>query len=133
MCSNAAKVSSAVLPRMRILKLNVHLNLHTYTPHQLLIRARNRSDVCSWNRIHVKATRKQVMSKRKASTGLVNADLTSPVQRWRYCCRMKMCPFYSTLAISTRLSLVLTGIYLFTYICSVRVVLLFILGHHDAL
>ena len=60
----------------------------------------------------------------------VNADLTSPVQRWSYCCRMKMCPFYSTMAISTRLSLVL--IYLFTYICSVRVVLLFILGHHDA-
>src|SRR4029434_7827120 len=36
-----------------------------------------------------------------------------------------MCPFYSTMAISTRFSLVL--IYLFTYICSVRVVILFIL------
>ena len=35
------------------------------------------------------------------------------------------------MAISTRLSLVL--IYLFTAICSVRIVLLFILGHHDAL
>src|SRR4029434_582341 len=28
----------------------VRLNLHTYTPCQLLIRARNRSDVCSRNR-----------------------------------------------------------------------------------
>src|SRR4029434_224833 len=39
-------------------------------------------------------------------------------------------PLYSTMAISMLLSLVL--IYLFTAICSVRVVLLFILGHHGA-
>src|SRR4029434_11139247 len=32
---------------MRVL---MHLNFHTYTPCQLLIRARNRSDVCSRNR-----------------------------------------------------------------------------------
>ena len=30
----------------------------------------------------------KIMSKQKASTGGLNADLTSPVQRWRYCCRM---------------------------------------------
>src|SRR4029434_3104908 len=39
----------------------------------------------------------------------------------------RMCPLYSNMPISTRLSLML--IYLFTYICSVRVVLL---EHHDA-
>src|SRR4029434_5795568 len=38
----------------------MHLNLYTYTPRQLLIRARNRSDVCSRNRPNPrKATRKQ--------------------------------------------------------------------------
>src|SRR4029434_7873164 len=73
--------------------------------------------------------RKSFLKLKARSRSPVNADLTSPVQRWRYCCRMKMCPFYSTMAISTQLSFVL--IYLFTYICSVRVVLLFILGHHE--
>src|SRR4029434_9487751 len=70
---------------MRVLVL---LNLHTYTPCQLLIRARNRSDVCSRNRPNpltfanfANATRKRVMSNRKASTGRVNAELTSMVQR----------------------------------------------------
>ena len=40
-----------------------------------------------------------------------------------------MCPFYSTMAISMRLSLIL--IYLFTAICNVRVMLLFISGHQS--
>src|SRR4029434_2261827 len=56
---------------MRVL---VDLNLHTYMPRQLLIRARNRSDVCSQNRqnpreSNSKATQSTVMSKRKANTG----------------------------------------------------------------
>src|SRR4029434_6217609 len=58
---------------MRILKLNarlMHLDLHTYTPHQLLIRARNRSDVCSQNRpkaSHVKAESEHRSSKRRSN------------------------------------------------------------------
>src|SRR4029434_8638941 len=48
-------------------------------------------------RVHTKATRKRVMSKRKVSTSKRRSNL--PVQRWRYCCRMLMCPFYSTMAI----------------------------------
>ena len=52
----------------------VLLNLHTYTPRQLLIRARNRSDVCSQNRENPresisKATQSTVMSKLKANSG----------------------------------------------------------------
>src|SRR4029434_71155 len=82
----------------------VHLDLHTYTPCQLLIRASNRRDVCSKNRQNPRESNSTVMSKRKASTGRVNADLNSPVQRWKYCCRMQMCPFYSTMAISPLLS-----------------------------
>src|SRR4029434_8214158 len=74
----------------------------------------------------------KIMSKWKANAGGAPASKSRPnslVQRWRYCCRMWMFPFYSTIAVSTRLSLVL--IYLFTYICSFRVVLLFVLGHHN--
>src|SRR4029434_8911008 len=68
----------------------VHLDMHTYTPHQLLIRAHNLSDVCSQNQQNSQSNSKAtVISKRKASTGGVNADLPSPV--WRYCGRIYMC------------------------------------------
>src|SRR4029434_102982 len=59
---------------MRVL---VHLNLHTYTPRQLLIRACNRGDWCSRNRgypregnskaSHVKAESEHRSSKRSTS------------------------------------------------------------------
>src|SRR4029434_59446 len=59
---------------MRVL---VHLNLHTYTPRQLLIRACNRGDWCSRNRLnpcernskasHVKAESEHRSSKRSTS------------------------------------------------------------------
>ena len=64
-----------VLPRMRIILhlmlVLVHLNLHTFTPRQLLIRTRNRSAVCSQNprESNSKATQSKVISKRKANTG----------------------------------------------------------------
>ena len=55
----------------------VQLDLHTYTPRQLLIRARIRSDVCSQNRpnpresnskaSHVKAESEHRSSKRKSN------------------------------------------------------------------
>ena len=119
---------------MRILKLKARSrapDLQTYTPRQLLIGARNRSDVCSRNRpnpresnskaSHVKAESEHRSSKRRSNfTGAEVEVLLQDVD----------VPFYSTMAISTRLSSVL--IYLFTYICSVLVVLLFILGHHNA-
>ena len=80
MCSYAAKVFSAVLPRKRFLKLKARSrapDLQTYTPRQLLIRARNRSDVCSQNRpnpresnskaSHVKAESEHRSSKRRSN------------------------------------------------------------------
>src|SRR4029434_5409721 len=101
----------------------VHLDLHTYTPCQLLIRASNRRDVCSKNRQNPRESNSTVMSKRKASTGRVNADLNSPVQRWKYCCRMQMCPFYSTMAISTQFKF---SAYLFIHLqCSCSLINLF--------
>src|SRR4029434_3822182 len=61
-------------------KLNrvlVHLDLHTYTPRQLLIRAHNRCDVCSRNRpnpregnskaSHVKAESEHWSRKRRSN------------------------------------------------------------------
>src|SRR4029434_5575755 len=55
----------------------MHLDLHTYTPRQLLIRARNRSDVCSRNRpnpcesnskaSHVKAESEHRSTKRRSN------------------------------------------------------------------
>ena len=76
----------------------MHLNLHTETPRQLLIRACY-CNVCTLHRQRESNLRLiKILSKQKANTG--------------------------------RLGLVL--IYLFTAICSVRVVLLFILGHYYA-
>ena len=72
---------------MRVL---VKVDLHTYTPCQLLIRARNRSDVCSQNRpnlhesnskvSHVKAESGHRSSKRRsnftgAEVGLLLQDV----------------------------------------------------------
>src|SRR4029434_1595100 len=113
------------------MRVFVHLDLHTYTPRQLSIWARNRSDVCSQNRQNPRESNSTatVMSQRQARTCPLTADRRCPRQSWSYCCRMYMCPLYSTMTISTRLSLVL--IYLFTAICSVHIVLLFMLGHHD--
>ena len=56
------------------MRVFVHLDLHTYTPRQLLIWARNRSDVCSQNRqnqceSNTKEAQSTVMSKRKSNTG----------------------------------------------------------------
>ena len=55
----------------------VHLDLHKYTPRQLLIRARNRSNVCSqnqpnpceskWKASHVKAESEHRSSKRRSN------------------------------------------------------------------
>src|SRR4029434_3663246 len=101
----------------------VHLDLHTYTHRQLLIRARNRSDVCSRNRpnlhesnskvSHVKAENEHRSSKRRSNfTGaevevlLQNVDVSI----------LFHCGYIHAIE--------LVLIYLFTYICSVRVVLL---------
>src|SRR4029434_9561328 len=90
MCSYAAKVFSAVLHRMRILKLKVRsrapgfayihavpapykgmqLKRHVHNPQTPQQRESNFRLI-------------KIMSKQKASTSGLNADLTSPVQRWR--------------------------------------------------
>ena len=73
-CSELCSPGRGFLNKKRVL---VHLNLHTYTPRQLLIRARNRSDVCSRNRpnpresnskaSHVKAESEHRSSKRRSN------------------------------------------------------------------
>ena len=53
------------------------------------------------------ATRKQLQTDQnhvKAESEHRSSKRRPNLQRWRYCCRMLMCPFYSTMAISTRLS-----------------------------
>ena len=114
------------------------LDLHTYMPRQLLIRARNRSAVCSQNQqnpreSNSKATQSTVMSKRKANTGGAQVSKLKPnftgaeVQILLQNVDVSIlfhCGYIHAIE--------LVLIYLFTYICSVRVVLLFILGHHDA-
>src|SRR4029434_4345989 len=77
MRSYAAEVFWAVLPGRVFNRALVHLNLHTYTPRQLLIRARNGCDVCSGNRpnsrkgnskaSHVKAESEHRWSKRRSN------------------------------------------------------------------
>ena len=61
----------------------MHLNLHTETPRQLLIRA------CYYAHTP-QATRKQLQRLIKiiSKQAPVNPDLISPGQRWRYCYRM---------------------------------------------
>ena len=80
MCSYAAKVFSAVLHRMRILKLKACSRAPGFAyipPRQHLIRAHNRSDVCCRNRpnpresnskaSHVKAESEHRSSKRRSN------------------------------------------------------------------
>ena len=59
----------------------MHLNLHTETPRQLLIRA------CYYAHTP-QATRKQLRRLIISKQAPVNPDLISPGQRWRYCYRM---------------------------------------------
>ena len=71
------KCSELCSPGRVFNRVLVHLNLHTYTPRQLLIRARNRCDVCSGNRpnsrkgnskaSHVKAESEHRSSKRRSN------------------------------------------------------------------
>ena len=52
----------------------------------------NWRDVCTIHRLHRQPESYfrliKIRSKWKAGTGRLNTDLTSPVQRWRYCCRI---------------------------------------------
>ena len=75
MCSYAAEVFSAVLSRMRFLTLNARSRAPEFAyihARQLLIRARNRSDVCSRNRPNPRE------SNSKAS--YVKAEKRAPVE-----------------------------------------------------
>jgi len=106
--SHTAGVFPAVLPRMRNIKLNVHSRAPVFAYRNAPpapykgMQPKRRVH----NRQTPQETRKQlqikIMSERKATTGRVNWDLT------------------------------LVLIYLFTYSCSVRGVLLYILWYHDA-
>ena len=86
------------------------------------------------DRIPAKATRKQHNRKScqsgKANTGGAQVSKRRPNFTGAEVEVLLQNVDVSTMAISTRLSLVL--IYLFTAICSVRIVILFMLGHHDA-
>src|SRR4029434_488996 len=89
----------------------MHLNLHTETPPPAPYKGML---LCAHSTGNAKLQR-LIISKQAP----VNPDLISPGERWRYCYRMYICQFYSTMAISTRLSLVV--MYLFTAISSVHI------------
>src|SRR4029434_5013365 len=100
----------------------MHLNLHTETPRQLLIRACYCS-VCTLHRQRESNFRLiKILSKRKASTGKRQPNFTGAEVELLLQNVDVSILFHYDYSISTRLSLVL--IYLFTAICSVRIVLL---------
>ena len=71
-CSQLCSPGWGFLNWTRVL---VHLDLHKYTPRQLLIRARNRSNVCSQNRPNPRE------SKSKASHVKVESEHRSSKRR----------------------------------------------------
>ena len=108
----------------------VHLDLHTYTPCQLLIRARNSSDVCSRNwpnpresnskASHVKAESGHRSSKRRSNfTGAEVEVLLQDVD-------------VSIIFHYSYINVIEFSAYLFIHFTFAVFVLLFILGHHDA-
>ena len=72
------------------------------------------------------------MSKRKASTCRVNADHFTGAEVEVLLQDVDVSILFHNGYINASELRAYLFIYLFTYICSVRVVLLFILGHHDA-
>src|SRR4029434_8532734 len=104
----------------------MHLNLHTEKPRQLLIRPCN-CNVCTLHRQRESNFRLiKIMSKQKASTGKPRPNFTgAEVEVMLQNVEVSILFHYGYI----HPSLVL--IYLFTAICSVHIVLLFMLGHHD--
>src|SRR4029434_4532615 len=95
MWSYAAKVFWAVLPRKSFLKLNVRSRAPEFSyrnappaPYKGMQLKRRAHNPQTPQQREINFRLIKIMSKWKASTGGLNADLTSPVQRWRYCCRM---------------------------------------------
>ena len=116
---------------LHLMLVLVHLNLHTFTPRQLLIRTRNRSAVCSQNprESNSKATQSKVISKRKANTGGAEVSKQRPNFTGAEVEVLLQIADVSILFHYDNIHLSLVLIYLFTDICSVRVVLLFMFGH----
>src|SRR4029434_2063813 len=99
----------------------MHLNLHTETPRPLLIRA----CYCNVCTLHRKCESNFRLIKIMSMRAPVNFTAAEVEVLWQNV-GVSILFHYGYIH---RLSLVL--IYLFTAICSVRIVLLFMLGHHD--